>query len=147
MIWRYQTLISTQLYAWSAFSVFGGLGVWLLSEHPFWYGVGLQFVVWGVIDALIAFFGQFGMRRKLANLDYPEDRHVQRKETRRLRRLLFVNAGLDILYIAAGITLVLTLGVDDVFARGNGVGIVVQGAYLLFFDLFHGWQVGRVVEG
>ena len=145
MIWQYQTRISTQLFGWSAFSVFGGLGLLLLLTDPFWRGVGLQGVVWGVIDAGIAFFGQLGMRRKLADIDAPNAPGVQREEARRLRRLLLINAGLDVLYVAVGAGLILTFGVDNAFARGNGVGIMVQGAFLLLFDLFHGWRTGRVL--
>ena len=145
MIWLYQTRISSQLYAWSAFSVFGGVGLLLLVIDPFWRGIGLQGVVWGVIDAGIAFFTQLGMRRKLADIRDPNDRVVQLEEARRLRGLLLVNAGLDVLYVAVGVGIVLTFGVDNIFARGNGVGIVIQGAFLLFFDLFHSWQARRVM--
>ena len=144
MIWLYQTRISSQLFAWSALSVFGGVALLLLVLDPFWRGVGLQGVVWGAIDAGIAFFGQLGMRRKLADVPDPNDRGVQLEEARRLQRLLFINAGLDVLYVAVGVGIVLTFGVDNTFARGNGVGIVVQGAFLLLFDLFHGWRSGKV---
>ena len=145
MIWQYQTRISTQLFAWSALSVFGGVALMLLLTNPFWQGIGLQGVVWGVIDAGIAFFGQLGMRRKVAQLDDPNDTRLQLEEARRLRRLLFINAGLDVLYVAVGVGLILTFGVDNTFARGNGVGILIQGVFLLFFDLFHGWQTDRVI--
>ncbi len=145
MIWQYQTLISTQLFGWSALSVFGGLGMLLLLDDPFWRGIGLQGVVWGVIDAGIAFFGQLGMRRKLARTVEPDAFRVQLEEARRLRRLLYINAGLDVLYIAAGVGLVMTLGVDDAFVRGNGVGVVIQGAFLLLFDLAHGWRTSGVI--
>ena len=145
MIWLYQTRISSQLYAWSAFSVFGGVALLLLVTDPFWRGIGLQGVVWGVIDAGIAFFTQLGMRRKLADMRDPNDRGVQLEEARRLWGLLLVNAGLDVIYVAVGVGIVLTFGVDNVFARGNGVGIIVQGAFLLLFDLFHALQARRVV--
>ncbi len=145
MIWHYQTRISTQLFGWSAFSIFGGVALMLLLSDPFWQGIGLQGVVWGVIDAGIAFFGQLGMRRKVARLDDPNDTRLQIEEARRLRRLLFINAGLDVLYVAVGVGLIVTFGVDNVFARGNGVGVVIQGAFLLLFDLFHGWQTGRLI--
>ena len=144
MIWKYQTLISTQLFGWSALSVFGGVGTLLLLRDPFWQGVGLQGVVWGVIDAGIAFFGQLAMRRKLSDIYDPNERPLQRKEARRLRRLLFINAGLDVLYVAVGVGLIVTLGADDAFARGNGVGVTIQGAFLLLFDLFHGWQTSKM---
>lgn len=145
MIWQYQTRISTQLFGWSALSVFGGLGTLLLLNDPFLQGIGLQGVVWGVIDAGIAYFSQLGMRRKIADMDAPNDAYVQREEARRLRRLLFINSGLDVLYIAVGVGLIVTFGAENAFARGNGVGVVIQGAFLLLFDLVHGWHTGRVI--
>lgn len=145
MIWHYQTRISTQLFGWSAFNVFGGAALLLLLANPFWQGVGLQSVVWGVIDAGIAFFGQLGMRRKLARTPNPEDAELQLGEAQRLRRLLFINAGLDLLYVAVGAGLLLTFGTESAFAQGNGVGIAVQGAFLLLFDLVHGWRTGKLV--
>ena len=145
MIWHYQTRISTQLFGWSALSVFGGLGMLLLLDDPFLQGIGLQGVVWGVIDAGIAFFSQLGMRRKLVDMDAPNDVHVQREEAQRLRRLLFINSGLDVLYVAVGVGLIVTFGADSAFARGNGIGVVVQGTFLLLFDLFHGVRTSRVI--
>ncbi len=145
MIWQYQTRISTQLFGWSALSVFGGLGMLLLLSDPFLQGVGLQGVVWGVIDAGIAFFSQLGMRRKLADMDAPNSAGVQREEARRLRRLLYINAGLDVLYVVVGVGIILTFGTESAFARGNGVGVVIQGTFLLLFDLVHGVRTGRVI--
>ena len=106
--WTLQQRISRHLLVWSALSV--GVGALLLVGTPFWRGVGLQGLVWGVIDAAIAGFGLVSLRRKL--------------------------------YVGGGIV-VLTQFVTA-FARGNGVGIVVQGAFLLLFDTFYAFQANRV---
>lgn len=137
--WSLQQRISRYLLIWSAVSVVGG--TLLLFAAPFWRGVGLQGLVWGVIDAAIAGFGLRSLRRKRSRPD-ADNLEVLEKETRNLRRLLLINVGLDVLYIVGG-TVVLTRFTTD-FARGNGVGIVVQGAFLLLFDAFYAFQANRV---
>ena len=138
-IWKLQGRISHQLLVWSALSITAG--VLLLFAIPFWRGVGVQALVWGVIDAAIAGSGLLALRRKLKRLDadLPE---VMLKETHNLRRLLLINAGLDVLYIVAGVVVLYTFATD--FARGNGVGIIVQGGFLLLFDTFYAYRTGRV---
>lgn len=140
-IWSLQRQISRNLLVWSTVSV--GAGGVLLTSGPFWRGVGLQGVVWGAIDAGIALVGLAAMRRRRAALGDPDAPQTVREEARRLLKLLRINAGLDVLYIAGGAALALTLGSADAFARGNGVGIALQGAFLLVFDLFYAQRTGR----
>ncbi len=137
--WTLQQRLSRHLLIWSALSVV--TGTLLLLSTPFWRGVGLQGLVWGVIDAAIAGFGLRSLRRKRTRPD-ADDPAVLAKETRNLRRLLLINAGLDVLYVVGG-TVVLTQFTTD-FARGNGVGIIVQGAFLLLFDTFYAFRTNRV---
>jgi hypothetical protein len=73
----------------------------------------------------------------------PLERTWLLSEERSLRRLLLINTGLDVLYVVGGAVLALTLGVGDPTWRGHGWGIVVQGAFLFVFDLFHAQQVPR----
>ena len=138
--WSLQQRLSRHLLVWSALSVGGG-ALLLLFGAPFWRGVGLQGLVWGLINAAIAGFGLLSLRQKRARPDAnaPE---VLAKETRDLRRLLLVNAGLDVLYVAGGIVVLTQFEAD--FPRGNGVGIVVQGAFLLLFDTFYAFQANHV---
>ena len=137
-VWKLQSRISRHLLVWSALSVV--VGALLLFAAPFWRGVGVQALVWGAIDAAIAGFGLLTLRRKLKrpDADHPD---VLLRETRNLRRLLLINAGLDVLYIVAGGVVLYALTTD--FARGNGVGIIVQGGFLLLFDTFYAFQVER----
>lgn len=136
-IWHLQRQIGRRLLGWGALSVVCG-ALLLLLDRPFWQGVGVQGVVWGVIDAGIALFGLYTLRRKSSRPDAntPE---VLEPEARRLRRLLLVNTGLDVLYVLAGILVLILL--ETPFARGNGVGILVQGGFLLVFDAFYASRV------
>lgn len=137
-IWKLQGRISRHLLIWSALSVVAGVA--LLFAAPFWRGVGLQALVWGVIDAAIAGFGLLTLRRKRNRPDAGRP-DVLTKETRNLRRLLLINAGLDVLYLVAGGVVLYAFTTE--FARGNGVGIIVQGGFLLLFDTFYALRVER----
>jgi len=132
-IWQFQAQLAEKLLAWGGASMAGGIAV-LLSGDRFWRGFGSQCVGWGVIDALIAAFGLRGARTKA---DTP-DAHTPERQTRErttLRRILWINFGLDVGYITGGAAL--TQDKHDRFLRGVGWGIVVQGSFLFVFDLLH----------
>jgi hypothetical protein len=137
-IWTLQTRLSRHLLVWSALSI--ATGAFLLFAPPFWQGVGVQALVWGTIDAAIALFGLRALRRRRARAGAHEP-HALSHEARNLRRLLLVNAGLDVLYVGAGVAVLNGFASD--FARGNGVGIIVQGGFLLLFDAFYALKVQR----
>ena len=102
------------LGGWAAGSVVVGAA---LSAAPRTRGFGRQTAVWGLVDGLIA----YGGRRKRARTG-PAD-------PARLRRVLLVNAGLDVGYLATGAVLVRRTR----FA-GDGWAVLVQGAFLLVLD-------------
>ncbi len=132
MIWDYQHLISRRLLLWSFISVVAGLLVF--GRGDFWRGFAIQALVWAAVDAVIALFG---LRSSLPKLFRPVDLAAAEKETKKLRKILWVNFGLDVLYIAGGSWLYLFRGVESPFLAGTAVGIIVQGGFLLFFDLWH----------
>ena len=104
--------LTRALSVWAAGSVLaGGL---LARRSP---GFARQTALWGVVDGAIAAAGAAKRRRT-----GPADR-------RRLRRVLLVNAGLDVGYLAAGAWLV-----RDGRWRGDGQAVLVQGAFLLALD-------------
>jgi carboxylesterase len=140
MIWDFADAVSRRLLLWSALSVLAG-ALLLAFGDAFWRGFGLQALVWGVVDAAIAILGRRAAeKRRLANLGRPS---IFEREARNLRRLLWINTGLDVLYVAGGIVLIYTLGAADPFARGNGWGIVIQGGFLFLFDLLHALAVPK----
>lgn len=149
-IWQYYQAITRRLLVWSVISVVAGAALllffssvdvlrvtppvvnWLLP-----IGIGLQAMAWGVIDAGIGFVGSWITRLRRARLADPSTAEVLSREARNLRRILLINTGLNVLYVAGGIALALTLGPDNPFWRGNGWGIIIQGGFLFFFDLLH----------
>ena len=102
------------LGGWAAVSTVGGA---VLAARPTTRGFGRQTALWGAVDGAIALVG------------------AQKRATRgptdpaRLRRVLLVNAGLDVGYLAAGAWLV-----RDGRWRGDGAAVLVQGAFLLVLD-------------
>lgn len=102
------------LGAWAVGSV--ALGA-VLSVPTRTRGFGRQTVAWGAIDGAIAYAGVRGRARK-----GPTD-------PARLRRVLLLNAGLDLGYLAVGTRLV-----RGTRWRGDGLAVLVQGAFLLVLD-------------
>ncbi|MCA9973970.1 MAG: hypothetical protein KC425_27350, partial [Anaerolineales bacterium] len=133
-IWQFSLQVSRRLLVWAGLSI--GAGALLAAQKsPFLQGVGLQFAGWGAIDGLIGLLGARGSRRR----QQAPDAHApqtQTAEARKLRRLLWINTALDVGYVLGGLQLVRRKGDDDTW-RGHGWGIVIQGAFLFFFDLFH----------
>jgi esterase/lipase len=135
MIWDFQDALSRRLLLWSVLSIAAGALMAAFSTSPWWRGFGVQLLVWGGIDAAIALFAQRVSRKRRESIAH--DREAVEREARKLRRLLWINTGLDILYVTGGFVLLGTLGEQDPFMAGTGWGIVVQGAFLFFFDLLH----------
>jgi alpha-beta hydrolase superfamily lysophospholipase len=140
MTWEFADLLGRRLILWAVLSVLAG-AILLALGDAFWRGVGLQAVVWGVIDGIIGIVGRRGAAR--GRRLHAGDETAARREARRIRRLLWVNAGLDVAYVIGGLVLAGPIAAGDPFLTGNGWGVVVQGAFLLVFDALHAiWVPG-----
>lgn len=102
------------LSVWAAGSVAVGA---VCSLSPRTRGFGRQTAAWGLVDGAIAYAGVRARRRK-----GPTD-------PARLRTVLLVNAGLDVGYLAVGAKLL-----RGSRFRGDGLAVLVQGAFLLVLD-------------
>jgi hypothetical protein len=142
-IWQFYQSLSRRLFAINVINIV--IGVVLRRRGPdFWRGVGTQAVGWGFINILIAIFGQIGTNRRQNKLENPDDPAIRRKEAKNIRRVLLINAGLDILYMLAGYrTAQSDRGQRDSSMRGMGWGIVFQGLLLFVFDLVQAAQVPK----
>jgi hypothetical protein len=99
------------------------------SSSPGPRAFGQQSAAWGAINLGIAGFGAWRSRARPA-------------EAASLRRTLLVNAGLDVVYVAAGAHVAhhpTTFGgrVRGDAAHGHGLAVVGQGLALLALDLAH----------
>ncbi|MDZ7707047.1 MAG: hypothetical protein U5J97_03960 [Trueperaceae bacterium] len=139
--WRRVNDVHRQLAGWAAMSLATG-ALLAVGGTPFWRGVGVQFLVWGAIDGAIAAAG-WRDRRRAARSGLDRDPIGSEHRRQRLHRLLLVNVGLDVVYLAIGAAL---LGFDAGPVRaGHGVGVIVQGGFLLLFDAWHAARLRRPV--
>jgi hypothetical protein len=134
-VWKFESDLTNRLLVWSVFSLLAGLYLWF-TANEFGRGFGIQAAAWGTVDAVIAVFGARSAARRESTAD-------PKKEALFIRKVLWVNFGLDILYVISG-GLISTL--DGSFWQGTGWGIVLQGSFLFFFDLFHAIKTPVEVE-
>ena len=139
---KFQRTVSNRLLAWSILSMVGG-ALLQLARAPFWRAFGQQAIGWGAIDAALAVFGRRGLEQKVQR-GYPPAEAAN--DLHNLRRLLWFNAGLDVLYMLGGLAL---LRREDETPRGHGAGILVQGIFLFKFDLIHALlaKPGKTTKG
>jgi hypothetical protein len=135
-IWKFSADVSDRLLAWNVFNVI--IGLILGRGRGFLRGFASQNIGWGMINGAIALLGQRLNRRRMDALDDPSDLSVQAAESRNLRLILAFNGLLDILYMLGGRRLARSTRLFSM-RRGIGVGVLVQGALLFFFD----WQMLR----
>ena len=141
-IWQFQRRLTATLLGWAAASIAYGLML-RRGDDPFREGVGEQFAGWGLVNAMIAIVGWSGAARGHARPDANLPA-VQAAEKRKIGRILWLNTGLDVFYVLGGASAARTRGADDERWRGRGVGIMVQGGFLFFFDLVNALLVGRL---
>jgi len=126
------------LTGWAAGSMAAGW-LWWQSGGAWWRGLGSQFAGWGIIDAIIAAFGLRSASRNAARLASGDmDQLEQERQAQNFERLLWINSALDVGYVLAGGWLT-KRHADDEGRRGIGWGIVIQGTFLLIFDLTLAW--------
>jgi hypothetical protein len=133
---HFQARVGGVLLAWGAASMGVGLAA-LWSRNQRVRHAGIQAIGWGAVDAAIGWLGRRGAQRKI-------EAHAGdvATEARRFRVIVLVNTLLDVGYVAGGWQLMRTArGRDD--RAGAGLGILVQGLFLLMFDAILAWLAGR----
>jgi hypothetical protein len=137
-LWRFQQRLTGLLLGWAAASIGVGLALGQGGD-ALRRGVGEQYVGWGVVNALIAIIGRRGASQRRSST--PVEVSGQK---RALSRLLWVNTGLDVFYVLGGWRAMRGRGATDARWRGRGLGIVLQGGFLFFFDLINALALRRV---
>jgi hypothetical protein len=123
-------LIQDQLIAglmlWSNLSL--GTAVIGLYARPgeFWRSFWFMCGLWGLIDGCIGWFAMLHERQTPAAL---------------LPFLRF-NTGLDVLYVGVAVFL---LSRKTTMLQGFGLGVLVQGAFLLIFDAYFWWKCAQAI--
>ncbi len=135
-VWKFESDLVNRLLLWSAFSLLSGLYIWF-ATNEFGRGFGIQAVFWGAVDGLIAIVGGVTAARRKSTAD-------PTREASAIRKILWVNVGLDVFYILGGVWVLFSWQGD--FWKGTGWGIILQGAFLFLFDLFHAMSVPKEVK-
>ena len=142
MIWDFTKLVSRRLLLWAVPSVLAG-AVLILFGKPFWRAFGIQAFAWGAIDGLIAWVGLLRLQKLPTT---PSSFSEESKEAARMRKILWINNALDVLYMAGGAALIYFLGASSDFWRGTGWGVILQGAFLFLFDMMHALRVPEPLQ-
>jgi hypothetical protein len=141
-IWQFSEQVSRRLLAWNVLNFMVGaaltLGAPLTPDPARRRGLASQFMGWAVINIGIAVFGSLAANRRRASLPNSDAPEVTAKEARNLSRLLWINAGLDVLYMFGGARLQRN---PKPTWSGMGSGIIFQGLFLLIFDIIHALRV------
>ena len=117
------------LLAWGTGNVVVGMGGACAADEVV-RQIARQAVGWGSIDLLLAINGRRSARRHARTAGPAQ---VTAAVTR-FRRILAINAVLDVFYVLGGVWLVRTAGVHQ-RRKGVGLGIMLQGAFLGCYDL------------
>lgn len=134
--WTFQANLMRRLRTWALANLFGGGVLLLLRGQPFWQGFGSQAIGWGFVNALLAVFGGRAAESRRTALPNPHDPQIHARENQNLRRILWINAVLDVFYVLGGLTLAQREW-NHPQRRGMGWGIVFQGAFLFGFDVLN----------
>lgn len=138
--YAHQTQMSAVLLGWGVGSMVMG-ALWWRVPNKSRQATGTQFLVWGAIDAALALNGLRTVGREA--IDYADGKLSEAdvdQKARVLRRILWVNYGLDNLYMIWGGRWMQS---DKPQRRGAGIGIFVQGAFLWIFDYLYAIGIRR----
>ncbi|MBW6456847.1 MAG: hypothetical protein K0A98_13265 [Trueperaceae bacterium] len=140
--WRQARVVGHQLGAWALASLAAGALLLVVAggaagaAAATLRALAVQCIAWGAIDGGIAAFGERDRRRRIARGE-ADDAGATAAFGARLRRLLRINAGLDVVYLLVGATLLLAWRTPE--GLGHGLGVLIQGGFLLGLDAWHGW--------
>ena len=105
--------------------------VFLRRTDPLWRQVGLQSLIWGLLNTGLALFDWQRSRRLITSDD--KDERLEQREVRRWKRIILINLPLDVLYLIAG-SILLTRSSERRDLRGMGGSFLVQGGVILALD-------------
>jgi hypothetical protein len=144
-IWQFQMKITDRLGIWAIISMLMGI-LMSRSSRKEVQGAGKQFLGWGIVNAGIAGVGKISAARQLKNIEDPQAPGIVHQETKKLSRLLWLNSALDILYILGGARLMKRRRDPTKSWYGQGIGIMLQGGFLFFFDLIHVLRLESILK-
>jgi carboxylesterase len=129
-IGRFQRRLANRLLRLSSLDV--GLGAaCLLIGQPFLIGLGWLALAWGGFGLIAAWIGP----RTYSSL--PADPVIETRQARNLAHLLWIGAGVDLIFLVAGVFLLTRLNPGQNSSYGAVWGLIVQSAIFFIFDWQH----------
>jgi hypothetical protein len=119
-----------------------GAAGWLLGRRPgraTLSAFGRQTLGWATVDAVIAGWGIRGAQRSRTERDADRQTDREGRRARRMVRVTALNAGMDVGYLAVGVTLA-----RRPQRRGDGAAVVLQALFLFWLDVRHSRRFARL---
>lgn len=139
-LYRFQLHTLPILLGWAISSVIVGL-LLIRTSGRSRKSTGWQFILWGLIDGVIAGLGLRAAQSKGGLYEQGVITPIaQKKEALAFERIVWLNALLDVLYVLFGSRLIARSQQRE-DRRGMGWGILIQGAFLLVWDIWLGMAV------
>ncbi|MFX1560840.1 MAG: DUF6992 family protein [Promethearchaeota archaeon] len=110
-----------RLLTWSISSFIIGIVLLFSSPGAILGGIGLQAIIWGTIDTVIAAYVLFKQKEHSAG---------------KIASTVYKNIYLDIVYQVVGL-IVIVVFLQDPYLVGNGIGVIIQGFFLLLLDVLY----------
>ena len=121
------------LLSWAGLNLAGGAAGWLASDDPRWRSFHQMNAAWNTVNLTI---GLFGLRGARASGLAGQSLSLTLAEGFSMEKLLALNVGLDVAYMAAGWAMwERGRRVEDVRWVGGGQSVIMQGAFLFVFDI------------
>lgn len=133
-LYQFQRSAMPILLGWALGSIVTGV-LWRRNPSRSIQGAGGQFIVWGFVDGVIALLALLGARRKAAQWQAGEITPLQQaQQADQFEKIVWANAALDVGYVLGGRWWVRRHS-DDAHSQGMGIGVMLQGAFLLIWDV------------
>jgi hypothetical protein len=136
-VWAFAGRIGGRLLVWSGASI-AAAAAFVAFSHPTSDALAIQFAVWGAIDAAIALLGERDRRRRLTAGEGMDAAATARFRAR-LARVLWLAALSDVGYVAIGIAIFAFVPTPT--GVGHALGVLIQGGFLLVFDVWHARRI------
>lgn len=106
------------LVTWGIASIIVGIGLLLVYSLTFLGGIGVQAIIWGFIDVVIASYILFKQKQESAE---------------KIAKTVSTNIYIDIIFQIVGLIVVIVY-YSDLYMVGNGIGVIIQGFFLFLLD-------------
>ena len=111
--------VGKRVVTWGAISILIGIVLLLSFQLTLLGGIGVQAIIWGIIDAVIGASIMFKQKEQ---------------SIEKIAKTVSKSINFDIIVQIVGVIVIL-LCLQDPYMMGNGIGVVIQGFFLLVLDL------------